>query len=164
MYMHKTLLLLSLGLGCGTLLTACDSGYKKDGPDEVRSVKEASSAELESDSTTARNVSAVAHQPQIDTSVTKLGTEHSGGLVANGAKLISGSDCLGCHKENEKLVGPAYVAVAEKYPDTEANIAMLAGRVIQGGKGHWGEIPMSPHPNLSETDAREMVKYVLSLK
>lgn len=158
--MKKTALL----LGLGALLTACDSGYKKDGPDQVRSEKEASSDALKGDSATGTNVAAVAHQPQIDTSVTKLGTEKTGGLLAPGAKLIAGSDCLGCHKENEKLVGPAYVAVAEKYPDTEANIAMLAGRVINGGVGHWGQIPMSAHPNLSEADAREMVKYVLSLK
>lgn len=154
------LLSLSLSLSLCALLAACQSGADKG----TTSVKEASSQELNRDSTTASNVTAVAHQPQTDTSVTKIGTEHTGGLVANGAKLIAGSDCLGCHKENEKLVGPAYVAVAEKYPDTEANIAMLAGRIIKGGVGHWGQIPMSAHPNLSETDAQEMVKYVLSLK
>lgn len=154
----------ALFLSVAALLAACNPGTQKDGPDETPSVQEASSAELNHDSTTASNVSAVAHQPQIDTSVTKLGTEREGGLVATGAKLIAGSDCLGCHKENEKLVGPSYIAVAEKYPDTEANIAMLAGKIIQGGKGHWGEIPMSAHPNVSEADAREMVKYILSLK
>ncbi|MEJ7660566.1 MAG: hypothetical protein WKG07_13595 [Hymenobacter sp.] len=47
-----------------------------------------------------------------------------------------------------KPVGPAYIAVAEKYPDTEANIAMLASRIIAGGSGHWGAIPMSAHPHL----------------
>ncbi len=156
--------ILFLGFGLLPLLAACDSGYQKDGPDEACSVKEASSAELSRDSTTGANLTAVAHQPQIDTSVTKIGTEHSGGLLASGAKLIAASDCLGCHKENEKLVGPAYIAVAEKYPDTEANIAMLAGRIIEGSKGHWGEIPMSPHPTLSPADAREMSKYILSLK
>ncbi|HEX8504770.1 MAG TPA: c-type cytochrome [Hymenobacter sp.] len=158
--MKKTAFLLGL---CATL-AACDSGYKKDGPDEARSVKEASSAELNSDSTSDANVSAVAHQPQVDTSVTKIGTEHSGGIVAAGAKLIAGSDCLSCHKENEKLVGPAYVAVAEKYPDSEANIAMLAGKIRTGGAGNWGAVPMTPHPNISEADAREMTKYILSLK
>ncbi len=157
--MKKTALLLSL---CA-LLAACDTGYKKDGPDEVN-VKEASSAALNTDSTSGANVSAVAHQPQMDTSVTKLGTEHAGGLVASGAKLIAASDCASCHKENEKLVGPAYVAVAEKYPDSEANIGMLAGKIIQGGAGHWGAVPMTPHPGVSEADAHEMAKYILSLK
>jgi cytochrome c len=158
--MKKTTLFLSL---CA-LLVACDSGYKKDGPDEARSVEEASSAELISDSVSGANAAAVAHQLQIDTSVTKIGIKHTGGLVATGAKLIAASDCLGCHKENEKLVGPSYVAVAEKYPDTEANISMLAGKIIKGGQGNWGAIPMSPHPGISDADAREMTKYILSLK
>ena len=155
---------IALLLGFCALLTACDSGYKKDGPDEARSVKDASSEELKGDSATGSNVAAVAHQPQTDTSVTKLGTEHPGGLLANGAKLIAGSTCGGCHKEKEKLVGPAYVAVAAKYPSNEANIAMLANKIIQGGKGNWGEVPMTPHLGLADADAREMVKYILSLK
>ncbi|MBC8082929.1 MAG: c-type cytochrome [Hymenobacter sp.] len=100
----------------------------------------------------------------MDTSVTKLGTERTGGLVAGGAKLIAGSTCLGCHKEKEKLVGPAYTAVAAKYPANEANVAMLANKIIQGGKGNWGEIPMTPHPQIPVADAQEMVKYILSLK
>ena len=154
---------IALLLGLGALLTACDSGYKPDGPDQVNSQKQAA-AGLKGDSTTGANVSAVAHQPQTDTSVTKLGTEKTGGLLAPGAKLVAGSTCLSCHKVNEKLVGPAYVDVAKRYPATEANIAMLATKIIQGGAGHWGQIPMSPHPGLAEGDAREMVKYILSLK
>lgn len=149
----------ALFLGACALLAACESATKK-----TETVAEASTQELNRDSASETNVAAVAHQPQVDTSVSKIGTEHAGGLVATGAKLISASDCLGCHKEHEKLVGPAYAAVAQKYPATEANITMLAGRVINGGKGHWGEIPMSAHPGLSTGDAKEMVKYVLSLK
>ena len=154
----------ALLLGLSALLTACDSGYKPDGPDQVNRQKQAGSAEPKADSTTGANVSAVAQRPQTDTSVTKLGTEKTGGLLSPGAKLVAGSTCLSCHKVNEKLVGPAYVDVAKRYPATEANIAMLATKIIQGGKGHWGEIPMSPHPGLAEADAREMVKYILSLK
>jgi cytochrome c len=156
----------ALLLGLCALLAACDSGYKKDGPDEARAQNEAS-AKPEGDSTTAANLSAVAQQPQIDTSVTNIGTTHpnpSAGSAANGAKLIAGSDCLSCHKDNEKVVGPAYTAVAEKYPDTEANISMLTGKIIKGGSGNWGAVPMTPHPGLSEADAREMTKYILSLK
>lgn len=158
--MKPTLLLLSAAL----LLAACDSGYKQDGPDVKNREAAASAKELNRDSASETNLAAVAHQPQIDTSVSKIGTEHAGGTVAVGAKLISGSDCLGCHKENEKLIGPAYVAVAQKYPATEANITMLANHIIQGGKGHWGEIPMSAHPGLSQSDAKEMTKYILSLR
>lgn len=155
---------IALLLGLGALLTACDSGYKPDGPDQTNGQKQANSAELKGDSTTGANVAAVAAQPQTDTSVTKLGTEKTGGLLAPGAKLVSASDCTSCHKEKEKLVGPAYTAVAQKYPATEANVAMLATKIIKGGAGNWGAIPMTPHPGVSEADAREMVKYILSLK
>jgi cytochrome c len=126
--MKKTALLLSF---CA-LLAACDSGYKKDGPDEARANETtADGAKSESDSSTAANLSAVAQQPQIDTSVNKIGTEHPSGAVAstavgNGQKLMAASDCGACHQEKTKVVGPAYTAVAQKYEATEANISMLA--------------------------------------
>ena len=81
-----------------------------------------------------------------------------------GLKLIAANDCLGCHKVDEKLTGPAYREVANKYENTEDNVKMLAGKVIKGGSGNWGSIPMSPHPSLSEADAEQMVKYVLLLR
>lgn len=158
--MKKVVLFLS---ACA-LLAACDSGYKPDGADTARTKESALGDKLNADSASETNLAAVAHQPQVDTSVSKIGNEHTGGLMPKGAKLIAGSDCLGCHKEDVKLVGPAYKDVAAKYPATEANITMLANRVITGGKGHWGEIPMSAHPALSLSDAKEMTKYVLSLR
>ncbi|OGX91255.1 c-type cytochrome [Hymenobacter coccineus] len=84
--------------------------------------------------------------------------------AAPGIKLIAASDCAGCHQERNKVVGPAYVDIAAKYQPTEANIAMLANKIITGGKGNWGEIPMTPHPGLSVADAQEMTKYILSVK
>jgi cytochrome c len=152
--------------GLCALLAACDSGYKKDGPDEARAQNEATT-QPNGDSTTTANLTAVAQQPQVDTSVSKIGTEHpnaGAASVAVGAKLIASSDCLSCHKDNEKVVGPSYAAVAEKYPDTEASIALLAGKILKGGSGNWGAVPMTPHPGLSEADAREMTKYILSLQ
>jgi cytochrome c len=161
--MKKVFLLLSAGV----LLTACDSGYKQDGPDQASAQKGTAtekSDELNTDSTTGANVTAVAHQPQIDTSNTKIGTEPTGVPGAKGAKLMAAADCSSCHRERDKLLGPAYTAVAQKYPATPANITMLANKVIKGGAGHWGDIAMTPHPALSESDAKEMVSYVLSLK
>jgi len=81
-----------------------------------------------------------------------------------GLELIAKSDCLTCHKVNEKLTGPAYKDVAAKYESTDANITMLAGKVIKGGSGVWGAIPMTPHPQVTEADAKQMVKYVLLLR
>jgi cytochrome c len=45
-----------------------------------------------------------------------------------------------------------------------ANIDMLVNKVINGGKGNWGDVPMAPHPQLKKEDVTEMVKYILSLK
>ena len=81
-----------------------------------------------------------------------------------GLELVGKSDCLTCHKVNDKLIGPSYKEVAAKYEPTEENISMLAGKIIKGGKGVWGEVPMTPHPQVSEEDAKAMVKYVLLLK
>lgn len=83
---------------------------------------------------------------------------------AKGLALVGQSDCLTCHKISDKLIGPSYKDVAAKYEATEANIAMLAGKIIKGGKGVWGEVPMTPHPQISEADAKQMVKYILLLK
>jgi cytochrome c len=77
---------------------------------------------------------------------------------------MASSDCASCHRERDKLLGPAYVAVAQKYPATPANITMLANKVIKGGSGHWGDIAMTPHPGLSESDSKEIISYILSLK
>ncbi|UYZ61661.1 c-type cytochrome [Hymenobacter weizhouensis] len=160
---------LVLFLGLAASLLACDTGSRQqqaatEAPTETPSVAEASSEEMNRDSASGRNLAAVAHQPQIDTSVTKLGTGATGGTVAKGAALITASDCTTCHKERERLIGPAYLAVAQQYPNSEENVKMLASKIIQGGKGNWGDIPMTPHPNISEADAREMARYILALK
>jgi cytochrome c len=82
-----------------------------------------------------------------------------------GLELASKSDCFTCHKIDEALTGPTYRSVANKYaglPDTI--VTHLAQKIIAGGSGVWGEVPMTPHPALSEDDAKAMVKYILLLK
>ncbi|WP_462265272.1 c-type cytochrome [Mucilaginibacter sp.] len=79
-----------------------------------------------------------------------------------GAQLIAKSDCLGCHKEHDKLVGPAYADVAKKYKESDTQ--MLAEHIIKGGAGHWGDVAMTAHPNLSVDSAKLMVKYILTVK
>ena len=81
-----------------------------------------------------------------------------------GLELIGSNDCTTCHKISEKNIGPAYTDVAAKYENTQANIDTLVSKVINGGSGVWGAVPMTPHPTLSKEDATEMVKYILALK
>jgi cytochrome c len=85
-------------------------------------------------------------------------------LPKDGKALLEASDCRTCHKDKEKLIGPAYAEVAKKYKSTEENITMLASKVINGGTGVWGQIPMSPHNGLSQEDAEAMVTYILTIK
>jgi len=82
-----------------------------------------------------------------------------------GLELVSKNDCFTCHQIDDKLNGPPYREVANKYagmPDTI--VTHLAHKVISGGSGVWGEIMMTPHPALSEADAEAIVKYILLLK
>lgn len=107
-----------------------------------------------------------AHAQQKKKPVAKAaaGGKASAADIAAGKDLLSKSDCLACHKVDTKLVGPAYLEVAKKYPANEANYTKLAKKVIDGGSGVWGQIPMSPHAALSPADAKKMVQYILSLK
>lgn len=101
-----------------------------------------------------------------DTAVTPPPAAGGGATVANekGLELIGSSDCMACHALDRKVIGPAYVEVAKKYENTEVVIDTLVSKIIHGGMGVWGNVPMTPHPDLPEADAREMVKYILSLK
>ena len=86
-----------------------------------------------------------------------------------GLEMIGASDCTTCHRLQEassgSTIGPAYSQVAAKYsPAADSTINRLVKKIIAGGNGVWGAIPMTPHPALKEADVREMVNYILSLK
>lgn len=81
-----------------------------------------------------------------------------------GELLIVKSDCIGCHNKETKIIGPSYLDVAAKYPASEENITYLADKIVKGGKGVWGTVPMTPHPKVSMSDAKTMATYILSLK
>lgn len=84
-------------------------------------------------------------------------------LIAQGKALVDASDCKTCHHPTNKIVGPAHAEVAKKYEFTKANVNQLADKIINGGSGVWGEIPMTAHSDLSKADAEKMAMYVLSL-
>ncbi len=83
--------------------------------------------------------------------------------IEDGKALIAKLDCLACHKIDTKLVGPAYTAVAEKYPQDQNSVDMLSQKVINGGSGVWGPVPMAPHPAITLADVNKIVKYILTL-
>jgi cytochrome c len=90
-------------------------------------------------------------------------TEAGGGdAIAQGEALVNASDCKTCHSKDNKIVGPSHTDVAKKYDFTEANVKMLANKIITGGSGNWGDLPMTAH-DIPMADAEKMARYVLSL-
>ena len=85
-------------------------------------------------------------------------------VYQKGLGLVGKSDCLTCHKIDDKLMGPSYREIAVKYADApNAVVTALAQKIIAGGVGNWGNVPMTPHPGLSQEDAETMVRYILTL-
>lgn len=80
-----------------------------------------------------------------------------------GAKLITKYDCLTCHSIEKKVIGPSYLDIAKKYHYNEGNVDNLAHGIIYGSKGIWGEVTMTPHPAIDLNEAKEMVRYILTL-
>lgn len=108
-----------------------------------------------------------------ETKPTETATETAGAdadLSSNpdykkGLELIGQSDCFTCHKIDEAYTGPTYRQVADKYASQAPGIIpQLAEKIIKGGTGVWGSVPMIPHATLSQADAEAMVKYILLLK
>ena len=99
-----------------------------------------------------------------ETSNGDLSSKNSAKVQLSGDVLVQNSDCVGCHNKDEKMVGPSYKEIAAKYPKTDANIDLLADKIINGGSGNWGQVPMQAHVGLSKDDAKEMVKYILAQK
>ena len=83
--------------------------------------------------------------------------------IAEGEALVKASDCKTCHDPLKKIIGPAHTDVATKYEFTEANVKMLADKILKGGSGVWGEIPMTAHVDITQANAEKMARYVLSL-
>ncbi|MFN0215133.1 MAG: ThuA domain-containing protein [Saprospiraceae bacterium] len=82
---------------------------------------------------------------------------------SRGKTLISRSDCATCHAEDRIVNGPAYQSIAERYRKNEFAVRDLSKKIIKGGAGNWGQVVMSAHPQLSEEDVGEMVRWILSL-
>ncbi|MDQ6609331.1 MAG: c-type cytochrome [Bacteroidota bacterium] len=80
-----------------------------------------------------------------------------------GLALVSKSDCFTCHKVADASTGPAYTAVAKRYAGKPGIEDTLALKIMKGGSGNWGTVPMVGHPQISEDDAKAMAKYVLTL-
>ena len=79
-------------------------------------------------------------------------------------ELLKKNNCIACHAADKKLVGPSYKAVADRYRGQTDAADKLAKKIRAGGAGVWGAIPMPPHPQVSEADAKTMATYILKTK
>ena len=79
-------------------------------------------------------------------------------------ELAQAKNCLACHAVDSKVVGPGFKEVAAKYAGDKAAAAALATKIIAGGSGVWGAIPMPANPQVKEDEAKKLVAWILGLK
>jgi cytochrome c len=73
--------------------------------------------------------------------------------------------CDECHAVDTARIGPPFVAVAARHrAEGAAAIEPLAQKIIHGGAGNWGSIPMIPNERVSPEEARALVRWILALK
>jgi cytochrome c len=79
-------------------------------------------------------------------------------------ELAQQKNCLACHAVDKKLVGPAYKDVANKYRGQAGAVDKLAQKIMKGGSGVWGPVPMPANTQVNEAEAKKLAAWVLSLK
>ena len=88
----------------------------------------------------------------------------SAGAAQADEALAKAKNCLACHQIDKKIVGPSYKEVAKKYAGQKDAEAKLATKVLKGGSGVWGPVPMPPNATVKPEEATKLVKWILSLK
>jgi cytochrome c len=78
--------------------------------------------------------------------------------------LASAKNCMACHAVDKKLVGPSYKDVAAKYAGQKDATDKLAAKIMKGGSGVWGPVPMPANPQVSEAEAKKLAAWVMSQK
>jgi len=78
--------------------------------------------------------------------------------------LAKAKNCLACHAVDKKVLGPAYKDVAAKYAGQKDAADKLAAKIIKGGVGVWGQIPMPANAQVNEAESKKLVAWILSLK
>ena len=79
-------------------------------------------------------------------------------------ELAQKKNCMACHATDKKLVGPAYKDVAAKYAGQKDAVDKLAVKVVKGGAGVWGAVPMPANPQVTEAEAKQLVQWIMTIK
>ena len=78
--------------------------------------------------------------------------------------LATAKNCMACHAVDKKLVGPSYKDVAAKYAGQPDAVEKLSTKVIKGGSGVWGPIPMPANAQVTSDEAKKLVAWILTQK
>ena len=78
--------------------------------------------------------------------------------------LLQANGCLSCHAKLEKVVGPSFLSVADKYRGDKDAVASLVQSIQNGSRGKWGRVPMPPHGSISQDDLKALARHVLATK
>jgi cytochrome c len=78
--------------------------------------------------------------------------------------LAQKKNCMTCHATDKKVVGPSYKEVAAKYAGQKDAVDKLSQKVVKGGVGAWGQVPMPANPQVSEAEAKQLVQWILTVK
>jgi cytochrome c len=78
--------------------------------------------------------------------------------------LATSKNCMSCHAVDRKVLGPSFKDVAAKYKDNKGAVDMLATKIVKGGSGVWGAVPMPANNQVSEAEAKKLAAWVLSTK
>ncbi len=130
-------------------------------------VKDAEDGSIDNGSIAPTTVATTVDYLETGFDITSIAQGHQAAQQAaeytRGKTLIGRSDCGTCHAEARLVNGPAYQSIAERYRQNEFAVRNLSKKIITGGAGNWGQVVMSAHPQISEEDAGEMVRWILSL-
>jgi cytochrome c len=86
------------------------------------------------------------------------------GAARADAALAQKKNCMACHAVDKKLVGPSYKDVAAKYAGQKDAVDKLATKIVKGGSGVWGPVPMPANTQVSEAEAKQLAAWVLTQK
>ena len=84
--------------------------------------------------------------------------------ASDGDALLQANGCLSCHATAEKVVGPAFLSIADKYRNDKDAAASLVQSIQNGSKGKWGRVPMPPHSSISQDDLKALARHVQAMK
>jgi len=79
-------------------------------------------------------------------------------------ELARSKNCVACHSPERRMIGPPFREIASRYATDATAVETLSARVIEGTSGNWGQMPMPPQTNLTQEEAEELVRWILSFR